>query len=322
VVYTGLNTKIFQNSKTPPIKVSNVMRLMNHLLYSLFLFQLILCLFFSILFIIWQNANNKNISYLEKYNPETNIREKLTTSFGDLFLKFFTFLVAYSHLIPISLYVALEIVKLIQSILIFYDEKCVDPVSKKPAVARTSDLIEELGQVEFIFSDKTGTLTKNEMEFRKCYINNTIYGEAQAEGDLNAKCNNNNNENVSNVNISKPGKQFLPKANKPKDYGTNNNNSGIGYTNISNNLIGSSLTVDDKFNTWKLNENNTNNNDKLGTYVKNSVNGDARAFYILTGKAKEINENDTVLIEDFFTILSVCHSAYIDFKDDKKTFQV
>ena len=66
-------------------------------------------------------------------------------------------------LIPISLYVALEIVKMIQSLLIFYDDKMIDPITGKTAVARTSDLIEELGQVEFIFSDKTGTLTKNRM---------------------------------------------------------------------------------------------------------------------------------------------------------------
>lgn len=52
----------------------------------------------------------------------------------------------------------------------------VDLRSQKPAMARTSELIEELGQVEFIFSDKTGTLTQNHMEFRKCYINGTIYG--------------------------------------------------------------------------------------------------------------------------------------------------
>jgi len=50
------------------------------------------------------------------------------------------------------------------------------PVNRKPNV-KNSDLIEELGQVEMIFSDKTGTLTCNVMEFKKCIINNTIYGD-------------------------------------------------------------------------------------------------------------------------------------------------
>jgi len=47
----------------------------------------------------------------------------------------------------------------------------------KPAACRTSDLIEELGQVEFIFSDKTGTLTCNVMDFKKCSINGKVYGD-------------------------------------------------------------------------------------------------------------------------------------------------
>jgi len=52
---------------------------------------------------------------------------------------------------------------------------------KKPAMSRTTDLIEELGQVEFIFSDKTGTLTCNSMVLKKCFVNNKVYGMIQTE---------------------------------------------------------------------------------------------------------------------------------------------
>ena len=72
---------------------------------------------------------------------------------------------------------ALEILKLIQANLINYDNEIYDLKTKKRSKVRTSDLIEEVGQVEFIFSDKTGTLTSNEMEFRMCSINGTIYGQ-------------------------------------------------------------------------------------------------------------------------------------------------
>lgn len=47
--------------------------------------------------------------------------------------------------------------------------------SNTPAMARTSNLNEELGMVKYIFSDKTGTLTRNVMEFKKCSIAGKIF---------------------------------------------------------------------------------------------------------------------------------------------------
>lgn len=81
------------------------------------------------------------------------------------------FWVAYSHLIPISLYVIIEMLKLGQGYLINKDVQLYDKETKSFANCRNSDLIEELGQVEMIFSDKTGTLTMNKMVFKKCQIN-------------------------------------------------------------------------------------------------------------------------------------------------------
>jgi len=223
------------------------MKLMNKLLYSVFLFQLILCFFFSIAFIIWQNSHKEFLTYLTKY--DSNFKPiKPSATMGDLITKFFTFLVAYSHLIPISLYVAMELVKLTQTILINYDYDMVDPVTKVPAISRTSDLIEELGQVKFIFSDKTGTLTKNEMEFKKCYINNVIYGNESS-----------NEEKEKNEE-----------------------------------------------------------NKELRKY---DICGDKRAYEIL--KNEKISQRiDRKFITDFFTIMAVCHSAYLDIKKDKILFQV
>jgi phospholipid-translocating P-type ATPase (flippase) len=176
VVYTGHDTKIMKNTKTPTVKISNVMRMMNSLLYSVFIFQICLCILFALGYLIWQNYLGNKFWYLSYYD-DNEVKISLSANFFDFFIKILTYLVSYSHLIPISLYVALEIVKIFQLIFIFYDNKMYDRIKNKPAISRTSDLIEELGQVEFIFSDKTGTLTKNEMEFKKCSVNSKIFGE-------------------------------------------------------------------------------------------------------------------------------------------------
>ena len=81
-------------------------------------------------------------------------------------------------MIPISLYVIIEMLKLVQAKIINNDVKMffADPADMNFALCRNSDLIEELGQVEFVFSDKTGTLTQNKMEFKKCHVANETYG--------------------------------------------------------------------------------------------------------------------------------------------------
>jgi len=71
-------------------------------------------------------------------------------------------------MIPISLYVVIEMTKLGQSKLINEDVRMFFAEDMQFALCRNSDLVEELGQVEFVFSDKTGTLTQNKMEFKKC----------------------------------------------------------------------------------------------------------------------------------------------------------
>lgn len=83
------------------------------------------------------------------------------------FRSFLTFVLLYSYIVPIALYVTLELQKLCGSLFIGFDVQMYCPFADLPCTAKTSDIIEELGQVEHIFTDKTGTLTQNSMEFRK-----------------------------------------------------------------------------------------------------------------------------------------------------------
>ena len=169
VVYCGHNTKIMMNAKKPRSKMSNVVKLMNTLLISIFLFLILMSAFFSLGNLVF---NYEYESYITIYVSINSI-----ISIKTFIIQFLVFVVAYSHLIPISMYVAMEIVKIMQSWFIFYDEFIYDKVSDKPTTARTSELIEELGQVDIVFSDKTGTLTQNSMEFKKCLVRETIYGD-------------------------------------------------------------------------------------------------------------------------------------------------
>jgi phospholipid-transporting ATPase len=76
----------------------------------------------------------------------------------------------------------MEVVKFQQSQLINADLDMYYAPSDTPALCRTSALVEELGQIEFVFSDKTGTLTRNEMEFKKCSVAGVAYADVAEEG--------------------------------------------------------------------------------------------------------------------------------------------
>lgn len=167
VVYTGTDTKIVLNSKPAPRKVSNVLKLMNFILFSIFGLQIVVCVLFSFFGIYWNNEVGVNHTYI-------NLHEK--NYLLDFFIGVGTFMVAYSSLIPISLYVSLEMVKIGLAYFMNHDLDMYYEEEDKPANCRTSDLVEELGQVEFVFTDKTGTLTCNIMEFKKCSIGGSIYG--------------------------------------------------------------------------------------------------------------------------------------------------
>ncbi|PKU43204.1 phospholipid-transporting atpase hypothetical protein [Limosa lapponica baueri] len=98
-------------------------------------------------------------------------------------LNFLTFIILFNNLIPISLLVTLEVVKFIQAYFINWDIDMHYEPTDTAAMARTSNLNEELGQVKYIFSDKTGTLTCNVMQFKKCTVAGVAYGHCPEPED-------------------------------------------------------------------------------------------------------------------------------------------
>ena len=141
----------------------------------LFLTLLIICLVSAIASEIWTSRNGETHWYI-------GFKDKKPASF---LYSLLTFIILYNNLIPISLQVTLELVIFLQAFYIIWDDDMFDHENGFAAVARTSNLNEELGQVKYIFSDKTGTLTCNKMEFKRCSVAGICYGSGN-ESEFNS----------------------------------------------------------------------------------------------------------------------------------------
>ncbi|XP_043604828.1 probable phospholipid-transporting ATPase IA isoform X2 [Bombus pyrosoma] len=166
VIYTGHDTKLMQNNTTTaPLKRSTLDRLTNTQILMLFFILLLLCLLSAIFNVLWTRANSYGLWYL-------GLQEEMTKNFA---FNLLTFMILFNNLIPISLQVTLEVVRFIQATFINMDIEMYHAETDTPAMARTSNLNEELGIVNYVFTDKTGTLTKNVMEFKRCSVGGKLY---------------------------------------------------------------------------------------------------------------------------------------------------
>jgi magnesium-transporting ATPase (P-type) len=177
VVYTGRESRIQMNSAATPSKVGSYDHFLNFQIALVMALQLALCVFSAAAGAAWRELAGRRRAHLGMESPsEGNVRSPVLYA-GVLFV---TFWILYSYLVPISLFVTLEIVKFWQGfVYVNWDEGMRDPATGDYALARNTSLIEDLGKVDYVFSDKTGTLTSNEMQLRQIAVKDTVYGSAE-----------------------------------------------------------------------------------------------------------------------------------------------
>jgi len=188
VVYAGHESKAMLNNGGPRYKRSKLEKQINREVVWCVVILVVLCFIGSTGNGIWNGIflhstsfngtyDNETVSYIvgPPFIPVLDF-EKDTDPAFEGFLVFWTFIIILQIIIPLSLYVTIEITKLCQVYLIHNDPLLYDHVHRKHVECRALNIPEELGQVQYMFCDKTGTLTENKMVFKRCLINGQDFG--------------------------------------------------------------------------------------------------------------------------------------------------
>ena len=174
VIFTGQDTKIMINSGATPSKRSRISRELNWNASYNFIILLCMCIISAVVEGVTWGQGNHSLDFFE---------------FGSIggtpamngFITFWTAVILLQNLVPISLYISIEIIRLAQAFFIYSDTGMYYEKIDYPCTPKSWNISDDVGQIEYIFSDKTGTLTQNVMEFKKCTINGVPYGEAYTE---------------------------------------------------------------------------------------------------------------------------------------------
>uniref|UniRef100_A0A2C9VH13 Phospholipid-transporting ATPase n=1 Tax=Manihot esculenta TaxID=3983 RepID=A0A2C9VH13_MANES len=190
VVYAGQETKAMLNSAASPSKRSKLESYMNRETLWLSIFLLIMCLVVALGMGLWLAHYKEQLDtlpyYRKTYFTQGKDYGKRYKYYGipmEIFFSFLSSIIVFQIMIPISLYITMELVRLGQSYFMIGDRHMYDSGSGSRFQCRSLNINEDLGQVRYIFSDKTGTLTQNKMEFKRASVYGKNYGGSLVVAD-------------------------------------------------------------------------------------------------------------------------------------------
>ncbi|XP_049495497.1 phospholipid-transporting ATPase IK isoform X9 [Panthera uncia] len=173
VIYAGFDTKIMRNCGKIHLKRSRIDRLLNRLVALIFLSLVLISVALSLGF--WSKV--KEFKAKHHYVSPRHVQSVA----AETFLTFWGFFILLSVMVPMAMFIMVEFIYLGNSMFINWDVHMYYAPQDVPAKARSTSLNDQLGQVGYVFSDKTGTLTQNVMTFKKCCIAGIVYGPDDEE---------------------------------------------------------------------------------------------------------------------------------------------
>ncbi|CAG2111469.1 unnamed protein product, partial [Medioppia subpectinata] len=224
VVYAGHETKAMLNNGGPRYKRSKLERFMNRDVIWCVIILLLMCISGSIGYGLWLSSydDQRSVVFLNGSETESPV--------WDAFLIFWTFIVLYQVIIPLSLYVTIELIKLGQIYHIHKDQHLYDETNGKRVFCRALNITEDLGQIEYIFSDKTGTLTENRMVFRRCSIGGIDYSHVRARvGSDTSLCSDDDSNGDFTLNPRLKDELCLMSRRMPSEEETNGSDQKTSY---------------------------------------------------------------------------------------------